>query len=121
MWPHLPALFFLSVKKTMPHPAPQWTHCTSIIDTIFARASRSCRTLEALLAVLEAQPTPHSTKLLQKHPELAALVSHMAGMAPTDTESLAGQLHKYVVTHHAVQACRLDHVRAMEQFLRTVG
>ena len=103
------------------HPVPQWTQCTTIVDTVFAKASRSCRTLEGLLAMLEAQPTPHSAKLMQKHPDLAALLAHMARMAPLDAETLAAQLHTYVVTHHAVQACRFDHVRAMEQFLRTVG
>lgn len=104
----------------MPHPVPQWTRCTAIVDGVFARASRSCRTLEGFLAVLAAEPTPASAKLMRKHPELAALISYMARLAPADTEGLARQLRHYVITHHAVAACRLDHVRAMEQFLQTV-
>ena len=103
------------------HPVPEWAHCAALVDNIFARSSRSCRTLEGLVALLEAQPTPASTRLLRKHPELAALMSHMAKMQPAAAEMFAQQLRHYVVTEHAVPACRLDHVRAMEQFLRTVG
>lgn len=105
----------------MTRSTPAWQRCTSTIDAVFAQASHGSRTLEALLAVLETRPTQNSARLMQKHPDLAALVAHMAQMAPAEAETLASRLHRYILTEHAVQACQLDHVQAMEQYLRTEG
>ena len=105
----------------MSRPAPQWHLCTRTLDTVFQHASRGSRTLDAVLAVLDARPTQNSARLVQKHPELAAIVSHMAQMVPAEAVALASRLRHYIITRHAVPACRLDHVRAMEHYLRTVG
>ena len=93
---------------------------TAIIDTVFSRPIHACKTLQGVLATLNAAPTAQSRKVLASHPELAALMAHLRRLPPQQAESTAQQLHSYVVRQHAVRACSFDHARSMEQFLRSL-
>lgn len=98
-----------------------WTHYTHIIDDVFAapRSSSACRTLNGVLAALNASPTNDSHQVFSQNPEFAALLRFfMRHVPPREAEHTVSQLYNYVVRRHAVKSCEIDHMRAMRKMLR---
>lgn len=93
---------------------------TAIIDGVFAHPIHACKTLQGVLATLNAAPTAESRKVIATHPEFAALMAHLRRMTPHEAEHTAQRLHSYVVRQHSVRACSIDHARSMEKFLRSL-
>lgn len=98
--------------------AQQWAQYTAIVDAVFANPARAERALKGVLAALNARPIPESQTIINKHPEFAALLSHLSRAVPgSEAEATARALYSYVVRRHAVRACDMDHARAMRKML----
>ena len=93
-----------------------WAKYTAVLDAIFDKPS--CQTLKGVLSTLNAHPTVESRQVVRKHPEFAAVLAHLRRLPPVQAEATAQALYSYVVRTHAVRACQMDHVRAMQKFVK---
>ena len=100
---------FLRLKKR----ARMWSKYTAVLDAVFEKPTYGCQTLKGVLSTLNAHNTVESRQVVRKHPEFAAVLAHLV-----QAEATAQALYSYVVRKHAVRACQLDHVRAMQKFVK---